>query len=181
MGTRKLFFYNITSIDFDARGRLHASSSVIINTKGAEHIQLKFITMDDFDLMNNAFESYLEKTHNPQQYIAHQNVSTTSDADELLKYAELYEKGLLTKEEFEMKKAEILGNPITGPSETQTHDENYSLKQEFAQENDLIIEDKPKFCPNCGTSILMKTQNSVQIAVTSYRYDNISSKSVILF
>ena len=151
MGTRKLFFYNITSVDFDARGKLHASSSVIINTKSAEHIQLKFVTKNDFNLMNNAFESYLEKTHNPQQYVPHQNVSTTSDADELLKYAELYEKGLLTQEEFEMKKAELLGNPITDPNETQTQDGNYSLKQEFAQENDIIIEDKPKFCTNCGT------------------------------
>lgn len=148
MGTRKLFFYNITSVDYDARGRLHASSSVILNTKSAEHVQLKFVTKDNFDLMNNAFESYLKKTHNPQQ-----NVSTTSNADELLKYAELYEKGLLTKDEFEMKKAELLGNPITDQSETQLPDEDYSLKEEFAQENDIIIEDYPKFCPNCGTSI----------------------------
>ena len=57
MGTRKLYFYNITSIDFDARGKLHASSSAIINTKSAEHVQLKFVTKENFDLMNNAFES----------------------------------------------------------------------------------------------------------------------------
>lgn len=31
-----------------------------------------------------------------------------SNADELLKYAELYEKGLLTKKEFENKKKELL-------------------------------------------------------------------------
>jgi hypothetical protein len=30
------------------------------------------------------------------------------NADELLKYVELYEKGLLTKEEFETKKKELL-------------------------------------------------------------------------
>ena len=152
MGSRKIYFYNITSIDYDARGKLHASSSVIINTKSAEHIQLKFITKDKFDLMNNAFESYIEKTHRPQQ-TTNQNISQTSAADELLKYAELYEKGLLTKEEFEMKKAELLGNSITGSSETQMQDESYSLKQEFAQENNMTIEDKPKFCPNCGTPI----------------------------
>ena len=152
MGTRKIYFYNITSIDYDARGRLHASSSAIINTKSAEHVQLKFITKEQFDLMNNAFESYLEKTHKAQQ-TPNQIISPTSVADELLKYAELYEKGLLTKEEFEMKKAELLGNSITNPSETQTQDENYSLKQEFTQENGIFIENKPKFCPNCGTPI----------------------------
>ena len=139
MGTRRLYFYNLTSLDFDARGKLHASSSVIINTKGAEHVQLKFVTKDDFDLMNNAFESYLEKTHQPQQ-----NIPTTSNADELLKYAELYEKGLLTKDEFDMKKVELLGNPNV--------DENYS-KKESSPENNVTDEYTPNFCPNCGTPV----------------------------
>ena len=34
--------------------------------------------------------------------------SIVTNTDELLKYAELYEKGLLTKEEFENKKKELL-------------------------------------------------------------------------
>lgn len=154
MGTRKLYFYNITSIDFDARGKLHASSSAIINTKSAEHVQLKFVTKNNFDLMNNAFESYLEKTHNPQQIAQiQQNIPITSTADELLKYAELYEKGLLTKEEFDMKKAELLGNPPIDENEIKIHDENHSLKQEFAEQNEITLEDKPKFCPNCGNPI----------------------------
>ena len=66
-------------------------------------MQLKFVTKDDFDLMNNAFESYLEKTHKPQQ-----SIPSTSNADELLKYADLYERGFLTQEEFEQKKKELL-------------------------------------------------------------------------
>ena len=112
MGTRKIYFHNITSIDYDARGRLHLSSSVIINTKSAEHIQLKYVSKKDFELMNNVFESYIEKTNHPQKS------TTTTNADELLKYAELYEKGLLTRDEFNMKKAELLGNPITDKSNT---------------------------------------------------------------
>lgn len=143
MGTRKLFFYNITSIDFDARGRLHASSSVIINTKSAEHVQLKFVTRDDFDLMNNAFESFLEKTHKPPQTEhIQQNISAVSAADELLKYAELYEKGLLTKEEFDLKKSELLGNGPTVAEQPTTVDEIESVK-----------EPKSKFCPNCGSEV----------------------------
>ena len=143
MGSRKLYFYNLTSIDYDARGRLHASSSVILNTKSAEHIQLKFVTKDDFDLLNNAFESYLEKTHNFQQTVPlQQNVSTTSTADELLKYAELYEKGLLTKEEFDLKKSELLSN------------EPAIVEQPTSMEESTSIE-KPKinFCPNCGSEV----------------------------
>lgn len=138
MGTRKLYFYNITSIDYDARGRLHASSSVILNTKSAEHIQLKFITKENFDLMNNAFESYLEKTHNTQPTAPiQQNISTTSAADELLKYAELYEKGLLTKEEFDLKKEQLLYSE---------NDENILL-EDSQQENDII------YCGNCGSPV----------------------------
>ncbi|WP_406533972.1 SHOCT domain-containing protein [Methanobrevibacter sp.] len=154
MGTRKLFFYNLTSLDYDARGKLHASSSVIINTKGSEHVHLKFVTRDKFELMNNAFESYLEKTHSPQQTAPiQQNISTTSTADELLKYAELYEKGLLTKEEFDMKKAELLGTSSNDIIETGPIDEEYSLKEDFIEQNDIIPNDKPKFCGSCGTPI----------------------------
>lgn len=155
MGSRKIYFYNITGIDFDARGRLHASSSIIINTKGAEHIQFKFVTENNFNLMNNAFESFIEKIHRPQQTEPiQQNTSTQSNADELLKYAELYEKGLLTKEEFGMKKAELLGNPKVGGIETKINQKNnYSLKQDFVEKNDISIENKPNFCPNCGNPI----------------------------
>ncbi len=143
MGTRKLYFYNITSIDYDARGMLHASSSVILNTKSAEHIQLKFVKKEDFDLMNNAFESYLEKTHNPQQTAPmQQSVSTTSTADELLKYAELYEKGLLTKEEFDLKKSELLGTESTVTEQSGSMEEHV-----------LIEEPKNRFCPNCGSEV----------------------------
>lgn len=142
MGTRKLYFYNITSVDYDARGLLHASSSVIINTKSAEHVQLKFVTKENFDLMNNAFESYLEETHKPQPAPIQQNISTTSAADELLKYAELYEKGLLTKEEFDLKKSELLSNnqPIVEQPSS-------------IDETDFIKESKNKFCTNCGSEV----------------------------
>lgn len=56
--------------------------------------------------------------------------SEKSDADELLKYAQLLEKGLITREEFDMKKAQLLG-----------------VEKPDLMEND----EKPKFCPNCGT------------------------------
>ena len=143
MGSRKIFFYNITSIDYDARGRLHASSSVILNTKGAEHIQLKFVTKENFDMMNKVFESYLEKMHNPHQPApVQQNVSTATAADELLKYAELYEKGLLTKEEFDLKKSELLfDEPV------------HMEKPAFMEEVSAVEEPINRFCSNCGSEI----------------------------
>ncbi len=157
MGTRKLFFYNITSIDYDARGRLHASSSVILNTKSAEHIQLKFVTRDKFDLMNNAFESYLEKTHKQQQTAPiQQNISSATAADELLKYAELYEKGLLTKEEFDLKKSELLSNGPTIAEQQNSTDEIAHVEESginFCPNCGFKVEKGSKFCSNCGSEL----------------------------
>lgn len=157
MGTRKLYFYNITSIDYDARGLLHASSSVIINTKSAEHVQLKFVTKDNFDLMNNAFESYLEKTHEPQQTAPiQQNIQATSSADELLKYAELYEKGLLTKEEFDLKKYELLSGEATISEPSSSIDEIAPIKapeNKFCSNCGSVVEMGSKFCSNCGSKL----------------------------
>ena len=158
MGTRKLYFYNITSIDYDARGLLHASSSVILNTKSAEHVQLKFVSRENFDLMNNAFESYIEKTHKPQQTAQiQQNVSTTSNADELIKYAELYEKGLLTKEEFDLKKSELLSsNKPASVDDASSMDEIASIneqKNKFCSKCGYEVEMNSKFCSNCGSKL----------------------------
>lgn len=154
MGTRKLFFHNITSLDHDARGMLHASSSVIINTKGAEHVQLKFVTQENFDLMNNAYESYIQKALNPQiSAPVQQTVKASSDADELLKYAELYEKGLLTKEEFDLKKSELLGVDTTVKEQPVPADEIEPLDEptiKFCSNCGSKVEKGSKFCSNCG-------------------------------
>ena len=61
MGSRKIFFDNITSIDYDARGVFHLSNGVIINTKSSEHIQLKYVDENDFIMLNNAFEEYMTR------------------------------------------------------------------------------------------------------------------------
>ena len=149
MGTRKIFFGNITSIDFDSSGRLHLSSSVIINTKSAEHIQLKFVSRENFNLLNNAFESYFRKTNSPQEKIQ------TSDADELLKYAELLEKGLLTKEEFDMKKSEILsGEPVISKQLSSVEEiTQEELKSMVCPNCESEIDGDSKFCPECGFKI----------------------------
>lgn len=154
MGTRKIFFNNITSIDYDARGMLHASSSAIINTKSAEHIQLKFVNQEKFDMMNDAFEAYMEKTNNPQQTSVQQNVSTVSAADELLKYAELYERGLLTKEEFEMKKSQLLGLDEGSDNEVIEEESQDGPKAKFCGNCGTPVDEDSKFCMNCGAKLI---------------------------
>lgn len=132
MGTRKIFYDNITSIDFDARGKLHLSSSLIINTKSAEHIQLKNVGEKNYNLLNDAFENFMKK---PSQTAV---ISKSSKADDLLKYAELFEKGLISKEEFNLLKNEIIHGQ-SNPNQN-TDDLSYGEK-------------KNKFCPNCGCEV----------------------------
>ena len=132
MGTRKIFYDNITSIDFDARGKLHASSSLIINTKSAEHVHLKFVSEKNYIVLNSAFEDYIKK---PKETAI---ISQSSKADDLVKYADLYEKGLISEEEFNKLKNEII------------HGESNS---NFNEDIRLDNEESNKFCPNCGSEV----------------------------
>ena len=125
-------YFNITSIDFDARGKFHLSSGVIINTKSAEHIQLKFVGEKNYALLNDAFEDYMKK---PKETAI---ISKSSKADDLVKYAELYEKGLISEEEFNKLKNEI----IHGES-------NPNFNEDMESDN----EENKKFCPTCGSEV----------------------------
>lgn len=122
----------------------------IINTKSAEYVQLKYIKREYFDLMNNAFESYLEKIHNPPTKVVQESVSSTSAAEELVKYAELYEKGLLTKEEFDLKKSELMGGESTSMKQDNNIEESRS---KYCPECGCEVETDSKFCSNCGNKL----------------------------
>jgi len=147
MGSRKLFYDNITSIDFDARGRLHASSSMIINTKSAEHIQLKYVSEENYNLVHDAFENYIKK---PSETTI---ISQSSKAEDLVKYAELFEKGLISEEDFNKLKTEI----IHGES---NHNFNEDANPEYKEENNNFctncgskVENDAKFCQSCGNKL----------------------------
>ena len=147
MGTRKIFYDNITSIDFDARGKFHLSSGMIINTKSAEHIQLKFVSEKNYNLLNDAFEEYMRK---PQETPI---ISQSSKADDLVKYADLYEKGLISEEEFNKLKNEIIhgeSNPnFNEDAELDYNEENNNFCTNCGSE----VEIDAKFCPSCGNKI----------------------------
>ena len=116
MGSRKIFYDNIASIDYDKRGVFHASSSLFINLKSSDTIQLKFIKEKDANELNKRVEDFITNKHqlninginNNSISNNNDNNQTVSKADELVKYAELYKEGFLTKEEFELKKKELL-------------------------------------------------------------------------
>lgn len=111
MGRRKIFYDNIASIDYDKRGVFHASSSLFINLKSSDTIQLKFIKEKDANELNKRLEDFITNKHQLNKNNGdncNNNDQIVSKADELVKYAELYKEGFLTKEEFEMKKKELL-------------------------------------------------------------------------
>ena len=61
---------------------------------------------ENFQLLNDAWLNFNKKSNESVQKIVETN--TLTNADELLKYAELYEKGLLTDEEFAAMKKKII-------------------------------------------------------------------------
>ena len=106
MGARKLFYENIASIDYDARGKLHLGSNLEINLKSSEKVQLKYVDKEIANLVTSKYNDYMENkiSNNGGNILSEGN----SNVDELMKYADLFERGLLTKEEFEQKKKELL-------------------------------------------------------------------------
>ena len=130
MGSRRIYYENIASIDYDARGRLHLSNSLIINLKSSEHVQLKYVPDDAVQYVTAMYEQYLCGGGNVVE-TAPQGSDGESNIDDLMKYAELYEKGLITREEFDLKKNELMGSSNKEP----------------------MAEDSPKFCMDCGSPL----------------------------
>ena len=105
MGMRKVFFKTVSGIDYDTSGKLGMSNSLFIRMHSGEPVQLKFISEKDVAEVQAKFEKYMAQKDTPNTVQINQE---TSNADELLKYAELYKQGILTEEEFEAKKKELL-------------------------------------------------------------------------
>ena len=105
MGMRRVYFNNVASIDYDTSGKIGMSSSLFIHMNSGEYVHLKFISKENVDEIHKRYENFINKKDIPNTVQINQE---TSNADELLKYAELYKQGLLTEEEFEAKKKELL-------------------------------------------------------------------------
>lgn len=78
---------------------------VVLGKSGFLHTVVTIVTKD----RNNFIFKIITSNSLPLKRIIEDNLSSSDDGvDALLKYAELFEKGLLTKEEFDMKKQELL-------------------------------------------------------------------------
>ena len=82
-------------------------SGVEFNLINTEKLRLYFDDEENVDLLCDKWEAYKENQEN--ELSSSLQESNNSIGEDILKYAELYEKGLLTQEEFESKKKELLG------------------------------------------------------------------------
>lgn len=104
LGSRTIYFQDISSIDFDKAGIFHITSSIKIILRGGEFITLLYCDEDKYALLNGEWAKYKESLMESHSIKSPE----MTNADELLKYADLYERGFLTQEEFEQKKKELL-------------------------------------------------------------------------
>lgn len=108
-GNKIIPFSNINAIDYDKAGGLQLTSSIVIGISGIPPIVLRHTSEKDFELLHQAWLDY-KNPSNKEPVLDQGTVETkVSSADELMKYAELYEKGLLTEEEFNEIKKKLLG------------------------------------------------------------------------
>ena len=98
LGAEKVFFNNIDFINFE-EGDENSPSTLYIGLRTKGQIILGYILPEDANKVIEKYEKYTGKDSSSEK---------TSNADELLKYADLYKQGLLSKEEFEAKKKELL-------------------------------------------------------------------------
>lgn len=105
LGDKVIPYGNINAIDYDKQvvGR---TSGIVISVSGFKPIVLQGASDENFQLLNDAWLNFNKKSNESVQKIVETN--TLTNADELLKYAELYEKGLLTDEEFAAMKKKII-------------------------------------------------------------------------
>ena len=143
MGDKVIPYAKINAIDYDKAAGFHVTSSIVISVSGFNPVVMKNTTEENFRLLHDAWINFNSKSDAPTPTIIETN--KPSDADELLKYAELFEKGLLTKEEFDMKKAELMGT-----SNTESQNNN---APKFCSNCGNPIDSESKFCSNCGNSI----------------------------
>ena len=80
------------------------------------------------------------------------NLKNQYGADELLKWYELYEKGVITSEELQQKKNEIMGGKEI--SSIKSNLENNHLSFVFCTNCGARLTSESKFCANCGERII---------------------------
>ena len=131
LGTKTLFYKDINLIDYDKPGIFHITSNLAITMISGERIVLRNVDENWYDEINQKWIDY----HNNQN--KGKSVTQDSTYEKIVKYAELYEKGLLTREEFDELKSQLISH-------------------ENAEEpicDEIVNSDLEDKCPECGSDI----------------------------
>ena len=105
MGNQIIHYSDISAISFKNKNDVSIINSIQISLLGSDSINIYDITEEDFKNINTLWLNYKNNLEESKKVVKE---SEHSNVDELMKYAELYEKGLLTKEEFEAMKKKLL-------------------------------------------------------------------------
>ena len=106
LGDKIIPYSNIKAIDYDKAHGLHVTNSIVIVIGGVAPVVLKHTLPQHFELLHNAWLNFNSKPNVSAPTVVEAN--QPSAADELLKWHDLYEKGVISEEEFEAKKKELL-------------------------------------------------------------------------
>lgn len=155
LGTKTLYYKDISTLDYDKAGLFHVTSDISITMISGEKVILRYVEEEWFNYINQLWVTYHNNLDNHQS-----GEVQITPADELLKYAGLYEKGLLSLEEFNKIKAKLLAE-LDG----EIPDEGSGLNEDVLEvpliESDTLQSeipvsdenDTPKFCSKCGTPV----------------------------
>ncbi|OGY27729.1 MAG: hypothetical protein A2Z42_02675 [Candidatus Woykebacteria bacterium RBG_19FT_COMBO_43_10] len=86
------------------RGLLHTTLEVV-NTGGAQNIKLEHVGNDTALKAKTLIDSKIQELHSSK---THTSNESQNPLEQLKKLGELQEKGVITKEEFEKKKSDLL-------------------------------------------------------------------------
>lgn len=130
LGTTNFYYKDISSITYDKAGLFHTTSNINVILYSGENFVLQKVEKNDYMKVYNKWKTF--KNNPPKE-------NNINSENSLLKYAELYKEGLITKEEFIEIKQKLLGNSM----ESSKYCENCGAG----------LETDSKFCSRCGTQI----------------------------
>ncbi|WP_298523178.1 zinc-ribbon domain-containing protein [uncultured Methanobrevibacter sp.] len=124
---------------------------VYLGEKGFVYTIVTLVTKSGKSLIYRIASSYAEASKSIiEDHIVEDD---NNESDILLKYAELYEKGLLTKEEFEIKKAELFSEKKES-SKSDLADDTQEAQPNFCGDCGAPVQKGSKFCSNCGAKLI---------------------------
>lgn len=120
-------------------------SGITFLMKNGEQIIMRVMT-DELNAIKHLIDADMKN-------IEKTKVTNDIDSDDILiKYFDMFEKGLITREEFNQKKEELLYNNVNDNSLLKTEN-NQQNKNSFCSNCGCEIDEDSNFCTNCGNKI----------------------------